>query len=390
MATIRKRVGRAKKLQDGSVQPGRVTYTAMVRRTGFPTRTATFNTRDKAKRWATTVEAEMIEGRHFKDAAARRRTVGEAIDRYVKEEVPRKRGGGGMHTTALRWWKEKIGDIRLSAVTPDILVDQRSKLAAEKYARATPGTAKSTLEAGEAAPLYARSPSTVNRYMECMSHVFTVARREWRWNLSSNPFSDISKLREDNGRTRFLSDDERKRLLAETAKDPQLHVLVTLALATAARAGELVGLTWADVDLRKKDARLLFHVTKNAQPRTVWVHGGALKLLREHHARRDESVAAVFPGAKGKDGQPGRYDYIKPFKEAVKVAKVEPFTFHCLRHSAATYLAMQGATEQQLRAIGGWKSGVVSRYVHLAAEDAKDAMLALANKLDGKKGKAHA
>ena len=51
-----------------------------------------------------------------------------------------------------------------------------------------------------------------------------------------------------------------------------LHVLVTLALATAARAGELVQLTWSDVDLRTNDARLLFRITKNAQPRTVLVH----------------------------------------------------------------------------------------------------------------------
>jgi integrase len=226
--------------------------------------------------------------------------------------------------------------------------------------------------------------------MECMSHVFTVARREWRWNVAGNPFSDISKLREGNGRTRFLSDDERRRLLSVTAEDAQLHVLVSLALATAARAGELVGLTWADVELREKDARLLFRVTKNAQPRTVWVHGEALKLLKAHYKRRDDTLTWVFPGRLDKDGKAGRYDYIKRFSEAVKAAGIEAFRFHDLRHTAATYLAQNGATEQQLRAIGGWKSGVVSRYVHLAAEDAKDAMLALANKLDGKQAKVSA
>ena len=49
---------------------------------------------------------------------------------------------------------------------------------------------------------------------------------------------------------------------------------------------------------------------------------------------------------------------------------------HCLanilRHTAASWFASQGATEQQLRAIGGWKSAVVSRYVHLAAKDTRD------------------
>jgi integrase len=339
-----------------------------------------------AERWATTVEAEMIEGRHFKDAAARRRTVAEAIDRYMEEEVPRKRSGT-MHRAHLPWWKASIGHLRLSEVTPDILVEHRSKLAAAKYRRATPGSERSALQEGDKPREFTRSASTVNRYTECLSHVFTVARKEWRWNLAGNPFSDIRKLREAGGRTRHLSDDERKRLLEQTAKDPMLHVLVNLALATAARAGELVGLKWADVELRKQDARVLFRVTKNAQPRTVWVHGEALKLLKAHHKRRDQDVDAVFQGRVDKDGNAGRYDYIKPFNEAVTAASIGSFRFHDLRHTAATYLAQNGATEQQLRAIGGWKSGVVSRYVHLAAEDAKEAMLALSNKLDGKNGK---
>jgi hypothetical protein len=77
VATIRPR-----KKQDGSTS-----YHVMVRLTGFPTRTASLPTRRAAKRWAATIEGEMVEGRHFKDAAARRRTVAEAIDRYLEEEV---------------------------------------------------------------------------------------------------------------------------------------------------------------------------------------------------------------------------------------------------------------------------------------------------------------
>src|SRR5262249_43963815 len=155
------------------------------------------------------------------------------------------------------------------------------------------------------------------------------------WNLAGNPFSDIRKLREDNRRTRFLSEAERKRLLAETAKDPQLHVLVKVALATAARAGELVRLKWSDVDLGKKDGRLHFRITKNAQPRTVWVHGDAFKLLREHQKARKPELEDVFPGRVA-EGVAGRYDYIKPFNAAVAGAGIDGFRFHDLRHTAAT------------------------------------------------------
>ena len=90
-------------------------------------------------------------------------------------------------------------------------------------------------------------------------------------------------------------------------------------------------------------------------------------MLKEHGRIRRLDDYRVFLGA-----TPGsRYDYHTPFKAACAAAGVRDFRFHDLRHSAATYLSREGATEQQLKAIGGWKSNVVSRYVHLAAEDAK-------------------
>ena len=89
-------------------------------------------------------------------------------------------------------------------------------------------------------------------------------------------------------------------------------------------------------------------------------------MLREHGKIRRIGDDRVFVSPTGR-----RYRYEKLFAAACTAAGVERFRFHDLRHSAATYLAREGATEQQLRAIGGWKSAVVSRYVHLAAEDAK-------------------
>lgn len=164
---------------------------------------------------------------------------------------------------------------------------------------------------------------------------------------------------------RYLSEDERQRLLTETAKNQQLHTLVVLALSTAARAGELMSLSWRDVDL--KDGRFFLRKTKNTQPRVIWVHGEALRLLKEHGKILRLDDDHVFLGATPRT----RYDYHTPFKAACAASGVTDFRFHDLRHSTATYLAREDATEQQLKAIGGCKSNVVSRYVHLAAEDAK-------------------
>jgi integrase len=350
MPTIRERGGR---------------YHAQVRMAGFPARTASFPTRRLAERWGKTIEAEMIEGRHFRNVEARRRTLSDAIDRYCGEELPKKRDAR-TRVIRLRWWKERLGHLKLADITPAILVEYRGKLAKEVFTRARPGAPGSTLKEGEAAREFTRTGPTVNRYTAYLAHVLSIARREWHW-ISGNPFEGVGKFAESAGRVRVLSEAERKALLEQTAKDRQLHLLVVLALSTVARAGELLALTWADVDL--KDGRVLLRVTKNAQPRVLWVHGEALRLLKDHARVRRLGDDRVFASVKGK-----RYHYGPAFEAACEAAGVKDFVFHGLRHTAATQLAREGATQEQLKAIGGWKSGVVSKYVHLAAEDSKDVL----------------
>ncbi len=371
MPTIRARGGR---------------FHVQVRMSGFPARTASFPTKRQAERWAKTIEAEMIEGKHFRNVEARRRTLGEAIDRYLEHEVSKLRDGS-MHKQNLPWWKEKLGQLKLSEITPAVLVEHRDKLAAETYTRANPKSKRTTLKEGEAPKRFKRAPNTINNYLRPLGRVFTLARREWHW-ISHNPMEGVSLLPTGRGRVRFLSEDERVRLLKETAKDPRLHTAVVLALSTAARASEITNLRWGDVEFEQRAragaqpqeaARVLLRETKNATPRTVWLHGEALKLLKQHGKVRRLNDDRVFVSVKGK-----QYRYDEAFSAACEAAKVADFTFHGLRHSAATYLAREGATEQQLKAIGGWKSNVVSRYVHLAAEDAKDVLAKMNEKILGK------
>lgn len=345
---------------------GKPVYNVQVRLAGFPSRTASFPNRRMAERWGATVEAEMIEGRHFRSVESRRRTLGEAVDRYLLEEAPKKRD----HTrvACLRWWKRKIGHLKLADISSAVIVEHRGILEREPYTAIRRG--KAVNEATE----YQRKPGTVNRYLAYLSHVFTIARREWHW-ITHNPFDGVSHLQEDKGVIRFLTDEERERLLTETAKDPQLHTLVVLALATAGRAGELLKLTWADIELT--EGRAILRHTKNNEPRSVWLHGEALRLLCEHKTR-GLHAERVFISERGEV-----YDYDTLFREACQRAQVSNFRFHDLRHSAATYLARMGATEQQLKAIGGWKSGVVSRYVHLAAADARGVLERMHDKILG-------
>jgi integrase len=206
--------------------------------------------------------------------------------------------------------------------------------------------------------------------------VFTIARREWQW-LEHNPFDGVSMGRDGPGRVRHLSAEERAALLVQTANDPQLHTFVVLALSTACRAGELVNLRWRDLDL--SEGRLLIRRAKNDEPRIAWLHGEALRLSKKHATVRPlDSERRVFESPTG-----ARYDYLTAFKAALQTAGIGDFRFHDLRHTAATELARLGATEAQLRAIGGWKSGVVRKYVHIAALDARDVLARMNAKILG-------
>src|SRR5690606_12872847 len=194
MATIRKR-----RRRDGSVA-----FQAIVRRAGYPERTETFDDERKAREWATMIEGSMIEGRHFRGSEGKRRTLAEAIDRYIECEVPKKRDGE-MHTVAWRWQKDELGKISLAGVPRPMVRQYRDKLLKATH---------------RGKPL---SSARVNRYVACLRHLFTVAISEWEW-VTFNPAQGIKPLPEGQGRIRTLSDDERKALLAETQKDRVLHL----------------------------------------------------------------------------------------------------------------------------------------------------------------------
>jgi integrase len=331
MATIQKKTSK----RHGTV------WRVQVRRRGYPPQSATFLRKTDAREWARQIEGQIDKGLPVASREAKLHTVADLIDRYIEDVLPAKRSGKDQ-ARILGWWKQKIGDYTLANVTPALLVEYRDKLARGETNRGK------------------RSPSTVNRYLAYLSHPLTVAVREWQW-LDSNPMRRVSKLKEPRGRVRFLSNEERERLLKACRErgDPLLYPLVVLALSTGARQGELLGLRWPDVDLRRRVA--LIHETKNEERRALPLSGLAYSLVRDLKKLRRLDTDLVFANAKGRALFPR-----KAWDEALRAAEVDDFRFHDLRHSAASYLAMNGATLAEIAEVLGHKTlAMVKRYSHL-------------------------
>jgi hypothetical protein len=94
----------------------------------LPSESATFERKTDAKEWAKQTEASMRQGRHFKTAEAKKHTVGELIDRYLREIGKKNPKCFDDVKTLLRWWKGEIGVYLLSYVSRALIIEQRDKL----------------------------------------------------------------------------------------------------------------------------------------------------------------------------------------------------------------------------------------------------------------------
>ena len=341
---------------------GKVSYRVQVRIKGAPDQVATFDRKTDAKLWAQQTEAAIREGRHFKTTESKKHTLGDLVDRYIRDVIPHKKMSGPKQQAQLEWWKEQIGHTLLSNVTPPLIAEQRDKLLR--------GITQYGIK---------RSPSTVVRYMAALSHAFTIAVNEWGW-LEDSPTRKVTKPKEPRGRVRFLSDDERGRLLEACKKSSSeyLYLIVVLALSTGMRRGEITGLTWGNVELDK--GKIILHETKNGERRVVAIAGLALQLLKEYEKVRRIDTLMLFSGK----GNIYPFDVRSSWARALKMAGIQDFKFHDLRHSAASYLVMNGASLSEIAEVLGHKTlAMVKRYAHLSEAHTAGVVASMNEKIFG-------
>lgn len=338
-------------IQERVTNDGKVHYRVQIRLKGFPSQSATFERKTDAKKWAQQTEAAIREGRHFKHVEAKKHTLANLVDRYLRDILPTKPRNAKNQKTQLLWWKEQIGHKLLADVTPSLIGECRDKLLAEKTYRGT-----------------TRSPATAVRYLAALSHAFSIAVREWGW-VDDSPLRKVTKPKEPRGRVRFLSEEERASLLdaCKNSVNPYLYKVVVLALSTGMRHGEILKLRWSNVDIGKE--KIVLNETKNGDRRVVPLVGLALDLMKEHDQSRTLTSPLLFPAFKGQTGQKGQKhaQLRSSWLTALKQAQINDFRFHDLRHSAASYLVMNGATLSEISELLGHKTlSMVKRYSHLS------------------------
>jgi len=333
---------------------GKISYRVKIRLKGYPSVSETFARLTDAKRWEGQTVAAIKENRYFKQLEAQKHTLAELIYRYIDVELLQRNSDQEKFKMQLLWWKNKIGAYLLLDITPSLLSECKETLGKEPSPK--PKNGKLT-----------RSNATVNRYMACLSTVLTKAVKEWGW-MEENPMFKVTKKKEPKGRVRFLSDPERKKLLIECQKiSHELYLLVLIALSVGARYGEIINLKWQNIDFNNK----MFHFmdTKNGEDRGVPIPSLVLSELIEFSKVRNIKSDFVFISSDGK-----KLIYFRDrFTDAVDNAGIKDFRFHDLRHTAASYLAMNNASLLDIAEILGHKTlSMVKRYSHLTKKHTAD------------------
>jgi len=199
-------------------------------------------------------------------------------------------------------------------------------------------------------------PATVNRELDTLKSMLAKAV-EWQ-KLLDSPARGVKRLKVDNRRTRILTEEEQVRLIEGCPG--KLRPVVTLALTTGARAGELLKVRWDDIE----DGMITLLETKNGRARRIPV-SPAIRAVLEAKPR---IYPWVFTNKRAKTPKPYTVNGVAHvFNRAVQRAGITTgdVTLHTLRHTALSRMIAEGHDDYTVMEISGHSSTrMLGRYTH--------------------------
>lgn len=210
------------------------------------------------------------------------------------------------------------------------------------------------------------APASVVKELNVLKHLFGLAV-DWEI-VPLNPCHRIKPPRVPAGRVRYLQPTELRSVLDACAD--WLRPVIALLVATGMRRGEVLGLRWLDVDL--KGNRILLPQTKNGEGRIVYLNRIACDALDSLPDGRP--IDHVFSAQQGVTPEA----VSMAFARACRSVGIEDFRLHDLRHTAASWLRMQGADIHTVAQLLGHKDlRMAARYQHLSPAFLADAVAKL-------------
>lgn len=318
------------------------------RKNGAIKESKTFNTRKEAEAWERKIESEIDRGVYVSKAEAEATTFGEACDRYEREVLPRLKGAA-QDKSRIKVVKSKIEAMKLAAITSSTLAKYRDDRIDEV------------------------SSQTVIHELGLIHRVLKMCVIDWGIALPAG-VPQVRKPTKPEGRSRRVEDSEINALCV-SSESAELNLIITLAMETAMRRGEIAKLKRENIDY--KIPCLNLSDTKNGSSRQVPLSRRALALLKNTPARIDGMVFGMKPDsitrAFDRALKRARKQYALERKaKGLDVDKLflANFRFHDLRHEATSRIADKVDNLIELASITGHKDmQMLKRYYHPKASD---------------------
>lgn len=318
---------------------GKVLWYVRLYHEGWERRFGSFPTKTRAREFYEKAKLEQTEGRFFPERNQRGGydRIEDMLSRYLAT-LPR--SGKTPSTIADErhygaWWSKRLSGKRVNQLTPDLLEQVKGELAEKNHA-----------------------PQTILHYLKFLRHVLyaTIGKS----GVPHNPFEKVKLKAIRAGRTRFLSPKEEALLCA--AIGPAYAPWGRLAVLTGMRKSEQFRLRWTDVDLEQ--AFLTLRETKSGTVQYVPLTEEGIAILRSLDSWQRSKW--VFPSQNPQTHLNVDNFYGRIYLPAVKLAGLEGVTWHTLRHTFASRLAMSGQTPSTIAALLRHNgTGLVARYAHL-------------------------
>ncbi|MCX5810154.1 MAG: site-specific integrase [Proteobacteria bacterium] len=247
-----------------------------------------------------------------------------------------------------------LGKLRLDEITSFRLEKLKSDLTHKKLA---PGTVKG-----------------------CLVLFRTIFNKSVAWGLhaGANPIKGIKLPSVQNQRERFLSYDEAKMLLeALKARSETLYDMATVSLHCGLRAGEIFSLKGQHIDL--ENGLITVADAKNKQSRKAFMTNTVKDILKNRMTEK-ENYIFVHHGKHKIKVVPESYREVVQelgFNKGIEDRR-QKVCFHTLRHTFASWLALQGESLMTIRELLGHMSfGMTQKYAHLIPDEKRKATLRL-------------